>query len=137
MSIRRLQRRLLRGRWSFASQLLLAWLVLSIAVVLSPCCEGITSLFSVPAAHAGVGPADDAAGHDHAPAGEHALCAPALDDALEVLPGAASRVSPAPPALVFFIGLAATALVAPFTSSAGPPLPARSPLYLRLGRLLN
>lgn len=128
---------MLRGRWSCASKLLVAWLALSLAAALAPCCEGVTSLFSPPAAQADTGAGHDAASHDHAPGTDHALCAASLDDALEALPGVASRAPSAPLALGAFIGLAATALVVPFARFPGLPLPARAPLYLRLGRLLN
>lgn len=137
MSIQRLQARLRKGPWSFASKALVAWLALSLAAVLAPCCEGITSLLTPPAAHAETGPGHDAASHGHDSGTEHALCPVSPDDALAALPGGASPLSFPLLGLWVFIGLAAMALVARLRSSAGPPLPARSPLYLRLGRLLN
>ncbi|BAU49831.1 hypothetical protein SVA_3283 [Sulfurifustis variabilis] len=130
-----MHKRLRRGPWSLAARLLVAWLVLAVAGALSPCCEGVTSIFSGAAEHADGGAAGDS--HDHAQASGHALCATALDHESQALPTGSSPIFQAALLLAFFVGLLAMPLVSPLSWSSAPPFPPRSPLYLRFGHLLN
>lgn len=135
MSIQRLHKKLRGGPWSLAAKLLVAWLALSVATALSPCCEGVASIFSAAAAHAEVGPAGD--GHDHMQGSGHERCAVSLDAGSQALPAGPSPIFSAALLLTFFVGLLGAPFVSPITGASRPPVLARSPLYLRLGRLLN
>lgn len=137
MSIQRLHKRLRRGPWSLAGKLLVAWLVLSVAAALAPCCEGVASIFSVATVHAEAGPANDGDGHDHPQGSGHELCAVSLDYESQALPASASPIFSTTFLVAFVIGLLAVPFVSPIAPSSEPPFLARSPLYLRLGRLLN
>lgn len=126
MSVQQLHKRLLGTSASRMSRVFVTWVVLSLAVVLAPCCEAVDGLLPGVVAHA----------HAHDAGAAHRVCT-AQPDHRQGLPAGIgldhqSAWIAAAPAPVF--PFAATISR---TMRLGAPLaPARAPPYLRFGRLL-
>lgn len=131
-SLRRLRARMTRSPW--AAHLLAAWVVLSLTLALTPCCEVMGAALAAPA-HLDAAP--DTHGNGHAP-DDGDPCATWLDRSDAVPPKVDDVSSPgAKIALATpFIFLPSTSPVAtawrPFRLSASPP----DALYLLHARLI-
>lgn len=135
-SLLRMRRRSARAPWG--TRLLAAWVVLSLAFALTPCCEVIGTASAAPAtASTDHGHAPDAHGGTHAPdSGDP--CAVWLDhhDAVPAKAGVESpllaNLAPANPDVFLWSGAPAVPAWRPFRLSASPP----AALYLRYARLI-
>lgn len=135
-SLLRMRRRSARAPWG--TRLLAAWVVLSLAFALTPCCEAIGTANAAPAsASTDRDHTLDAHGGTHAPdSGDP--CATWLDRSDAVPPKAdetsapAAKIVLATPSVLLPNASLAAAIWRPFRLSAAPP----DALYLRHARLI-